>query len=121
MARPEVAHRIKSYSAATGTVYQYAFIEVQPARRGLSFGTEYVFMVSADRSPNFPLTVFIRASALEKFSRREGRKLTGTEEYAIAKIRLFEAFDDVEDLASTRPDIFVDDSNLDALLHRLDL
>src|ERR1700691_2096912 len=28
MARPEVAHRIKSYSAATGFVYQYQFVEV---------------------------------------------------------------------------------------------
>ena len=121
MAKPEVAHRIKSYSAATGTVYQYAFVEVKPARRGLTFGTEFVYMVSADRGANFPLTVFIRTSALDKWSRREGRKLSGTEEYAVAKMRLFDAFDEIEDLATSRPDIFVDDSNLDALLQKLDV
>lgn len=121
MARPEVAHRIKSYSAATGYVYQYCFVEVKPARRGLSFGTEYIYMVSVDRQANFPLTVFVRSAAVEKWSRREGRKLSGTEEYAIAKVRLFDAFDEVEDLAATRPDLFVDDTNLDTLLQKLDL
>jgi hypothetical protein len=121
MARPEVAHRIKSYSAATGYVYQYQFIEVQPTRRGLSLGTEYVYIVSMDRQANFPLNVFVRSSAVEKWSRRVGRKLTGTEEYAIAKMRLFDAFDEVEDLATKRPDLFVDDTNLDGLLQKLDL
>ncbi len=121
MARPEVAHRIKSYSAATGIVYQYAFVEVRPSRRGLSRGTEFIYMVSADRRENFPLAVFVRASALEKWSKHENRKLTGTEEYAVAKMRLFDAFDEIEDLSTARPDIFVDDTNLDSLLQKLDL
>jgi len=121
MARPEVAHRIKSYSAATGYVYQYSFVEVQPARRGFSAGTEYIYIVSVDRHANFPLAVFVRSSALEKWARREGRKLTGTEEYAVAKMRLFDAFDEIEDLASAKPDLIVDESNLDSLLQKLDV
>jgi hypothetical protein len=121
MARPEVAHRIKSYSAATGFVYQYQFVEVQKARRGLSLGNEYVYIVSVDRKENFPLTVFVKQSAEDKWAKREGRKLSGTEEYAAAKMRLFQAFDEVEDLAATKPDLLVDDSNLDALLKALDL
>lgn len=121
MARPEVAHRIKSYSAATGFVYQYCFVEVQKARRGVSLGTEYIYVVSVDRKENFPLTVFVKQSAEDKWAKREGRKLSGTEEYAVAKIRLFQAFDEIEDLATTKPDLFVDDSNLDALLKQLDL
>jgi hypothetical protein len=36
-------------------------------------------------------------------------------------MRLFQAFDEVEDLAATKPDLLVDDSNLDALLKALDL
>src|SRR5882724_2879613 len=121
MARPEVAHRIKSYSAATGFVYQYQFLEVQKARRGFSLGTEYVYVVSVDRKGNFPLTVFVKQSAVDKWAKREGRKLSGTEEYAIAKIRLFQAFDEVEDLAVTKPDLLVDDSNIEELLKQLDL
>ena len=121
MARPEVAHRIKSYSAATGFVYQYTFVEVLKARRGLTLGTEYVYVVTVDRHENFPLSVFVKQSAADKWSKRQGRKLSGTEEYAVAKMRLFQAFDEEEDLATSRPDLIVDDSNLEALLEKLDL
>jgi hypothetical protein len=121
MAKPEVAHRIKSYSAATGFVYQYTFVEVRKARRGLTLGTEYIYIVSVDRQENFPLTVFIKQSAEDKWAKREGRKISGTEEYAVAKMRLFRAFDEEEDLATRRPDLLVDDSNLDTLLTQLDI
>jgi len=121
MARPEFAHRIKSYSAASGFVYQYCFVEVQKARRGLSLGTEYIYAVSADRKENHPFRVFVKQSALEKWSKRENRKLSGTEEYAIAKMRLFLAFDDAEDPAKTPTDLLVDDSNIDSLLAQLDI
>jgi hypothetical protein len=121
MARPEVAHRIKSYSAETGFVYQYSFVEVHPARRGLSLGTEYVYIVSAERKQNFTVSVFIRKSDVEKWSKRTGRKLNGTEEYAVAKMRLFQAFDEIEVLATAQPDIIVEEADLDALLAKLDL
>ena len=54
MPRPEAAHRVKSYSAATGYVYQYYFYEVEKPRRGKLAGTEYVYMVSLDRNAYFP-------------------------------------------------------------------
>src|SRR2546427_13040407 len=50
MARPDAARRVKSYSAASGFVYQYYFFEVLPARRTGKEGREYTYMVSADRS-----------------------------------------------------------------------
>ncbi len=49
MTRPEMVRRVKSYSAATGYVYQYYFYEVRRTRRGSIAGTEYVYMVSVDR------------------------------------------------------------------------
>ena len=121
MAHPEAARRVKSYSAATGYVYQYFFYEVQKSRRGFSAGTEYVYMISVDRQTAFPLRIFVHGEAVENWSRRVGRALTGTEEYAVAKMRLFQAFDEVEDLAGARPELMVDESNLEALLERLDL
>ena len=121
MARPEVAHRIKSYSAATGIVYQYTFVEVRPARRGLSRGTEFIYIVSADRKENFPLAVFVRASAVEKWSKREGRKLSGTEEYAVAKMVYSMASINRRARRLTHPDLFVDETNLDSPLQKLDL
>jgi hypothetical protein len=121
MARPEAAHRVKSYSSETGYTYQYYFHEVQKARRGLSAGTEYVFMVSADRKTLFPLVIFVRRDAVRGWGRQVGRELTGTEEYAAAKMRLFQALDEIEDLAAARPELEVDSSNLDSLLRKLDI
>jgi len=36
-------------------------------------------------------------------------------------MRLFQAFDEVEDLSAARPDLIVDGENLEALLAQLDL
>lgn len=121
MPRPEAAHRVKSYSAATGYVYQYYFYEVEKSKRGAAAGTEYVYMASVDRKHVFPVRIFVAKDALEKWSARTGRGFTGTEEYAVAKMRLFQAFDDVEDFSAKTPDLLVDESNVDALLSQLDL
>ncbi len=121
MPRPEAAHRVKSYSAATGYVYQYYFYEVEKAKRGRDEGTEYVYMASVDRKHVFPMRIFVSKSALGKWSARTGRAFTGTEEYAVAKMRLFQAFDEVEAPPEKFPQLAVDESNLDALLSHLDL
>jgi hypothetical protein len=121
MPRPEAAHRVKSYSAATGYVYQYYFYEVEKTTRGAAAGTEYVYMVSVDRKHVFPLRIFVSREALDRWSARTGRDFTGTEEYAVAKMRLFQAFDELEDLAAKTPELLIDESNLDSLLSQLDL
>jgi hypothetical protein len=121
MSRPEAVRRIKSYSAATGYVYQYYFYQVQKAVRGSSTGSEYVYMVSVDRKKVFPLKIFVTREGLEQWGRDAGRELTGTEEYAVAKMRLFEALDEVPDLASRPPELVVDGSNIEVLLSRLDI
>jgi hypothetical protein len=121
MPRPEAAHRVKSYSAATGYVYQYYFYEVEKSKRGAAAGTEYVYKASVDRKHVFPVRIFVRKDALEKWSARTGRQFTGTEEYAVAKMRLFQAFDEVEGLSAKTLELLVDESNLDTLLSQLDL
>jgi len=121
MPKPETVRRIKSYSAASGYVYQYQFQDVQPSRRGLHAGNEYIYLVSADRKTMFPVRIFVRRDAVEGWSKQAGRALTGTEEYAVAKMRLFQALDEIENFAAARPDLVVDESNLESLLARLDL
>lgn len=121
MAKPETVRRIKAYSAESGYVYQYQFQDVHPAKPGGASGNEYIYYVSADRKSMFPIRIFVRREALDQWTKQTGRVLTGTEEYAVAKMRLFQALDDVEDFASKRPDLVVDGSNLGALLARLDL
>ena len=121
MAKPEVARRVKSYSAATGYTYQYVFEEVRKARRGFSTGNEYIYRVSADRKTSFPVGIFVRQDAVHAWDKKLSRKLNGTEEYAVAKMRLFQALDEVEDFPTRRPELVVDESNLGDLLARLDL
>ena len=84
-------------------------------------GNEYVYLISADRKTTFPLVIFIGREAVQGWARRTGRELTGTEEYAAAKMRLFQTLDEVEHLAEARPDIQVDEAELEELLARLDL
>jgi len=121
MPRPEAVRRVKSYSAATGYVYQYYFYEVEKSHRGAAEGTEYVYMASVDRKHVFPVKIFVAKDGIKQWSERTGRQLTGTEEYAVAKMRLFQAFDEVEGFPEKVPDLTVDSSNLDSLLSQLDL
>ena len=121
MAKPEIVRRIKSYSAESGYVYQYQFQDAHSARQGSASGNEYVYYVSADRKKMFPVRIFVGQDALKKWGKATGRALTGTEEYAAAKMRLFQAFDEGQELSATGPALVVDESNLNALLQRLDL
>ena len=120
MTRSEVVRRVKSYSSATGYCFQYYFYETQKVRRGSASGTEYVYMVSRDRKKVFPLRILVQSDAVEKWSRAAGRPLSGTEEYAVAKMRLFQALDEIEDI-ETHAELSVDDTNLKALLDGLDV
>jgi hypothetical protein len=121
MSKPETVRRIKSYSSENGYVYQYQFQDVHPAQRDAAKGNEFIYYVSADRKTMFPIRIFVRRDALDQWTMQTGRALTGTEEYAVAKMRLFQALDEVTDFATTRPELTVDLSNLPSLLERLDL
>ena len=114
--------RIKSYSAATGYVYQYHFEEVRPEqRRGGREGTEYVYVVSRDRKHTFLVPVFLRREAAARWAETHGRPLNGTEEYAAAKMRLFAAFDEIAELEAGRLAIEVTSENVEELLAPLEL
>jgi hypothetical protein len=119
--QPTAVRRVKSYSAASGYVYQYQFHQVERSRRGFHFGSEYTYLVTADRKNAFPVKIFVRRDAVEKWMARTGRPLTGTEEYAAAKMRLFQAFDEAENPVTAPLELTVDDSNLAGLLSQLDI
>jgi hypothetical protein len=121
MQTPQAVRRVKSYSAESGYVYQYQFQDVHLAQQGTARGNEYVYYVSADRKKMFPVRIFVRVDDLNRWAKATGRALTGTEEYAVAKMRLFQAFDEGQELSATSPTLVVDESNLNALLERLDL
>jgi hypothetical protein len=123
MARPDAVRRVKSYSAANGYVYQYYFFEGNRAHRGGGPGGEFTYLISADRHSAFPFKIFVRQSALDAWAEQNGRPLTSSEEYALAKMRLFQAFDEGSVQGSAEAgqtgEVVVDDSNLEELLGQL--
>jgi hypothetical protein len=123
MARPDAVRRIKTYSAADGYVYQYYFYEGNRAQRSGSPGGEFTYIVSADRQANFPFKIFVKQAALEVWATENGRPLTSSEEYAVAKMRLFQAFDEglvKASAAGQQPgEVYVDEVNLEDLLGQL--
>jgi len=125
MARPDAVRRIKSYSAANGHVYQYCFYEVNRVVYNGAPAGEFIYAISADRKTNFALRILVDQSALESWARANGRPLTISEEYAVAKMRLFQAFDEgvvpVTAEAAAELSLHVDESNLEPLLQSLNI
>jgi hypothetical protein len=125
MAKPEAVRRIKSYSATNGYVYQYYFYELNRVLVEGRAAGEFVYAISADRGTSFGLRILVMQAALEAWARANGRTLTNSEEYAVAKMRLFQAFDEAavpltaEEAREVR--LVVDESNLDALLGMLNI
>src|SRR6266849_2349266 len=85
--------RQKTHSAESGYVYQYYYEGQRPASRDGSPGTQCVFNVSAVRKSSFPVSVFVDDEALKSWQQGHGRQLGSTERYAVAKMALFQAFD----------------------------
>ncbi len=125
MARSEAVRRVKSYSAANGYVYQFCFVEANRAELEGAAASEFVYAISADRKTTFALRILVMQNALEAWAAENGRTLTGSEEYAVAKMRLFAAFDAGEvpvTMADPTPGLLVvDGANLEAMLQALNI
>lgn len=105
--------RVKTYSAASGYVYQYIY-RGQRKSKG-----EYVFEVTSDLKRYFFSSVFVPDGVLRGWQAEHGRELTPTERYAIAKIALFQAFDEREKPDQMREPVRVRPTDLEAILERL--
>ena len=125
MPRSDAVRRVKSYSSANGYVYQYFFYEVNRISVDGKPVGEFIYAISADRKNTFALRILVEQSALEAWAAVNGRRLTSSEEYAIAKMRLFRGFDEgmvpltAEDAAAVA--LQVDETNLEELLTLLNI
>ena len=118
-----MSRRYKTYAADTGIAYRYFFESrrslVRPS--GLGPGSDYVFVVTADQGPPFEVRVFVSERAMAACRAAHSRELDPSEQYALAKMRLFQAFDELEDLRGASLSLVVDESNVEQLLAVLDL
>jgi hypothetical protein len=100
--------RMKTYTGGQGYVYQYYFVGKRPAVEPGAPSTEYVFDVTSDRKTTYAVSVLVELDALQSWTQAHGRAPTEAEEYGAAKMRLFKAFDEVEDMMSAGRNLRVD-------------
>jgi hypothetical protein len=113
--------RLKTYSAQSGYVYQYYYEGHRPFRAGSESGTEFVFSVSADRKTWRPSNVRIGDGAASRWEAAHARELSTTERYAIAKMALFQAFDERPTPSLMKEDVLVRNADVDAIVETLGL
>jgi hypothetical protein len=110
--------RQKTYSAQSGYVYQYFYEGQRPSPDP---GTEYVFDVSSDRKSSAPVSVIVSTEALESWQSKTGRTLSSAERYAVAKMALFQAFDERETPEALRDAVRVTAAAVRAILETLNI
>lgn len=113
--------RLKTYTGAQGFVYQYYFVGRRPGRPGPSSGSvsEYVFDVSSDRKSTFEVGVFVPQQVIADWTSVHGRSLSDAEQYAAVKMRLFRAFDEIENMQVDGRRLQIDSSSLESFLAAL--
>src|SRR5215475_4263707 len=113
--------RMKTYAGAQGYVYQYYFVGKRAALPGEpeAPATEFVFDVSADRKVTYAVSIFLSQKAVEAWAAAHGRPLNDAEQYAAAKLRLFHAFDELEDVKGEGRRLIIDGVRLEESLSTL--
>ncbi|HEY3972219.1 MAG TPA: hypothetical protein VGM18_04395 [Candidatus Sulfotelmatobacter sp.] len=92
--------RLKTYTGAQGYVYQYYFVGKRPALPDdpEAPATEFIFDVTSDRKVTYAVSVFLPGRTCAAWATKHGRLLSDAEQYAAVKLRLFRAFDELEDV-----------------------
>jgi len=113
--------RMKTYTGEQGYVYQYYFVGKRKALMDSVGGpaTEYIFDVTSDRKTTFAVSVFLVDQAVQAWAARHGRSLTEAEQYGAVKMRLFQAFDEIENMLKDGRQLSVDPNALEQLLGTL--
>lgn len=113
--------RMKTYTGGQGYVYQYYFVGKRPALANTSKdpASEYIFDVTSDRKTTFAVSVILPDSAVREWNVSHGRNLTDAEQYGLVKMRLFQGFDEIEDMIGHGRRLVVDNESLEQALATL--
>jgi len=121
MSPEKTVRRLKTYAGAQGYVYQYYFVGERAALAddAEAPATEFVFDVTSDRKVTYAVSVFLPEKSLAAWTRAHNRPLTDAEQYAAAKLRLFRAFDELEDVKAQGRRVVIDAAGLEEALASL--
>ena len=113
--------RLKTYAGTRGYVYQYYFVGQRQALPSDTAGpaTEFVFDVTSDRKVTYAVSVFLPQQAVSTWTSAHGRSLNEAEQYAAAKLRLFRAFDELDDVKTQGRRLIIDAKLLEESLATL--
>jgi hypothetical protein len=122
MDRPMTMRRLKTYTGSQGYVYQYYFVgkrPTAPADAPEPDATEFTFEVTSDRKLTYAVSVFLPHQVVAAWAKSHGRPLADSEQYAAVKMRLFRAFDELEDMQAQGRQLQVDAQSLEESLASL--
>src|SRR5437899_12499620 len=107
--------RMKTYTGGQGYVYQYYFVGKRPAlvSVGKDPATEYIFDVTSDRKTTFAVGVFLPDKVVREWNVSHGRNLTDAAQYGAVKMRLFQAFDELQGMMVQGRRLVVDSERLE--------
>jgi hypothetical protein len=113
--------RMKTYTGSQGYVYQYYFVGEREAlpEDAVAPAAEYIFDVTSDRKTRFAVSVLFPAAVLKSWEAAHQRSLSSAEQYGAVKLRLFEAFDEMEDLLAHGRRLLIDRESLERALSTL--
>jgi hypothetical protein len=118
---PMTLRRMKAYTGGQGYVYQYYFVGKRAALADAPEAPagEYIFDVTSDRKTTFSVSVFLQDEALRGWATRHGRGLNEAEQYGAVKMRLFQAFDEIEDMMANGRRLSVGEDGLQGATEKL--
>jgi hypothetical protein len=121
MSPEKTIRRLKTYAGAQGYVYQYYFVGERAALENdpEAPAVEFVFDVTSDRKVTYAVSVFLPEKSSTVWARAHNRPLTDAEQYAAAKLRLFRAFDELEDIKANGRRLVIDAAGLEEALSSL--
>ena len=113
--------RLKTYTGAQGYVYQYYFVGKRAALENdpEAPAGEYIFDVTSDRKLTYSVSIFLPQNTLAAWNQAHGRPLNDAEQYAAVKLRLFRAFDELEDVKTHGRRLTIDPPLLEEALSSL--
>jgi hypothetical protein len=113
--------RMKTYTGGQGYVYQYYFVGKRAALADAPVlpSDEYIFDVTSDRKTTFSVSVFLSDESVRGWAARHGRGLTDAEQYGAVKMKLFQSFDEIEDMMTGGRQLVVSAEDLERALGTL--
>jgi hypothetical protein len=113
--------RLKHYSSPSGHHYEYWYEGHRAYRSRTDSGTEFVFRMAAVRKGGLSVAVFLSTGILQAWEKSHAREFSAAERYAIAKMALFQAFDEGAGPSEMGAAVLLSESDLEALVARLNI